>query len=402
MSKVKAILIALLSLVLVVSFISCDGNQKTPDDAVPTPTPAPEPEAKAPAKVVFATNMMEDDPNLGYAIEGDFPTTVAMSGDSYIDKDGAIHGTFYLVDDSQFTAFWGEGKTEKRYYARYDLIVDNWKAAADNSAGNYLAYVKTSYSGDTETFEYGIYNGLDFCTILGSNADDIKKLKIEYYVVKGENYERIKNTTDKPEGFDELIKGVEPITITIASDAKFEGQQPARIKFTANLMGSAYAKETAEGNVSSLSAMSQDTYIDSNGAIHGTFSLVDNASFTAFAQGMTGKSYYANYELNIDALTVTDSNTVGTYLLYRKTTCQNGTTKTEYGTSTSRAKCTILGSSAEDVKKLKIEYYVVTGTAEAGYTKIYNTEAKPENFDTLISGVTPIVITIADDAVFNK
>ncbi len=402
MSKVKAILIALLSLVLVVSFISCDGNQKTPDDAVPTPTPAPEPEAKAPAKVVFATNMTADDPNLGYAIKGDFPTTVAMSGDSYIDKDGAIHGTFYLVDDSQFTAFWGEGKTEKRYYARYDLIVDNWKAAAGSEKGNYLAYVKTSYSGNTETVEYGTYNGLDFCTILGSNADDIKKLKIEYYVVEGDKYERIKNTPTKPEGFDDLIKGIEPITITIASDAKFEGQQPARIKFTANLMGSEYATETADGNVSSLSAMSQDTYIDSNGAIHGTFSLVDNASFTAFASGMTGKSYYANYEFNIDKLTATEKGTAGTYLLYEKTSYNNGTIKTEYGTSTSRAKCTLIGSSAEDAKKLVIKYYVVTVTEQNAYTKITNQEAKPENFDTLIKGVTPIVITIADDAVFKK
>ncbi len=402
MSKVKAILIALLSLVLVVSFISCDGNQKTPDDAVPTPTPAPEPEAKAPAKVVFATNMMADDPNLGYAIKGDFPTTVAMSGDSYIDKDGAIHGTFYLVDDSKFTAFWGEGKTEKRYYARYDLIVDGWKAATDSEKGNYLAYVKTSYSSATKTVEYGTYKGLDFCTILGSNADDIKKLKIEYYVVEGDKYERIRNTTVKPEGFDELIKGVEPITITIASDAKFEGQQPARIKFTANMMGSEYATETASGNVSSLSAMSQDTYIDSNGAIHGTFSLVDNAKFTAYAEGMTGKSYYANYEFNIDKLTATENGTNGTYLLYEKTSYNNGTKKTEYGTSTSRAKCTLIGSSAEDAKKLDIKYYVVTATAQNAYIKIYNQETKPENFDTLISGVTPIVITIADDAVFNK
>ncbi len=400
MSKIKAILIALLSLVLVVSFISCDGNQKTPDDAVPTPTPAPEPEAKAPAKVVFATNMMEDDPNLGYAIKGDFPTTVAMSGDSYIDKDGAIHGTFYLVDDSKFTAFWGEGKTGKSYYACYNLIVDDWKAATESGEGNYLAYVKTSYSGNTETVEYGTYNGLDFCTILGSNADDIKKLKIEYYVVKEGNYERIKNTTEKPTNFDTLISGVTPIVITIASDAKFEDQQPARITFVAGMMGDEYATETANGDVSALSAMSQDTYIDSDGAIHGTFSLVDNSKFTAFwGEGKTGKSYYACYDLIVDDWNAATDNGEGNYLAYVKTSYSGNTKTVEYGTYNGLDFCTILGSKADDIKKLKIEYYVVKGE---NYERIKNTTEKPTNFDTLISDVTPIVITIADDAVFNK
>lgn len=177
----------------------------------------------------------------------------------------------------------------------------------------------------------------------------------------------------------------------------------AVVKFVANMMGSASAEETAEGNFATKDAMSEDSYIDNDGAIHGTFKPIANSEFTAFwGEGQTGKSYYARYDINVPALTAEDEGSTGTYIFYIKTSCKNGVEKTEYGTSKSRAKCTVLGDSAEDAKKLKIDYYVLEGV----YTKVYNTVienvvALPEAYKTLLMDKKPAAtITVASDAVF--
>lgn len=177
----------------------------------------------------------------------------------------------------------------------------------------------------------------------------------------------------------------------------------AVVKFVANMMGSASETETASGNFATKDAMSEDSYIDNDGAIHGTFSPIDNSAFTAFwGEGQSGKSYYARYDIDIDPLTAKAEGSTGTYIFYIKTSCKTGVEKTEYGTSKSRAKCTVLGDSAEDAKKLKIDYYVLEGL----YTKVYNTAITsaadlPSEYKTLLMDKKPVAtITVASDAVF--
>ena len=177
----------------------------------------------------------------------------------------------------------------------------------------------------------------------------------------------------------------------------------AEVKFVANMMGSASAETTTEGNFASKDAMSEGAYIDAEGAIHGTFTQIDDSKFTAFwGAGKTTKSYYARYDLLIDALTAEAEGSSGTFLFYIKTS-YNGETKTvEYGTSKSRAKCTVLGQDGDDAKKLEIKYYVLDGV----YNKVTNTAVSsyseiPETYRKLLTGKTPVyTFTIADDAVF--
>ena len=177
---------------------------------------------------------------------------------------------------------------------------------------------------------------------------------------------------------------------------------PASVKFVKNMMGSASETETKAGNFATESAMSTDSYIDETGAIHGTFTPIQDSEFTAFwgTNSRTEKSYYARYDLNIDPLTATDEGSVGTYLFYIKKTTSGGIEKKEYGTSKSRAKCTVLGTSGEDAKKLKLEYYVIEGE----YHRVVNTEYTgelPETYKNLLHGKTPVVtITVAADCTF--
>lgn len=187
------------------------------------------------------------------------------------------------------------------------------------------------------------------------------------------------------------------------SDYKVEPK--AEVKFVANMMGSASAETTEGGNFASSNAMSEGTYIDAEGAIHGTFKLIDDSVFTAFwgpENGKTTKSYYARYDLLIDALTAEAEGSSGTFLFYIKTTYSGETKTVEYGTSKSRAKCTVLGQNGDDAKKLEIKYYVIDGL----YNKVYNTVVSdyteiPVVYRTLLTGKTPVyTFTVADDAVF--
>lgn len=179
-----------------------------------------------------------------------------------------------------------------------------------------------------------------------------------------------------------------------------EEKAPARIEFRNNMMGKE-AETTGEGNFATKDAMSEDSYIDKDGAIHGTFTAVDNSKFTAWAAGMSGYSYYACYELNIDALTAEEEGSKGTYIFYVKTSSLDGKVTKEYGTSKSRAKCTKIGNSSDDAAKLEIEYYVLDGF----YHKVNNTpfDTLPEEFSTMLMGKKPVAtITIAKDAEFKE
>ncbi len=192
-------------------------------------------------------------------------------------------------------------------------------------------------------------------------------------------------------------------TLFVSCKPEPKMEAKAEVKFVANMMGSAEATETANGNFASKSAMSEDTYIDVDGAIHGTFMQLDDSKFTAFwGEGKTTKNYYARYDLKIDALTAGDEGSSGTYLFYIKTSYEGENKKVEYGTSKSRGKCTYLGQTAEDAKKLKIEYYVLDGV----YNKVYNTQVAaytdiPETYRTLLTGKNPVYIfTVANDSKF--
>ena len=226
---VRAIIIAMLSLLVLASFASCGSDPEptatpeevtpAPEEVTPTPTPAPTPKAT----VKFVANMMGS-ASAKNTTDGNIPTSAAMSSNSYIDANGAIHGTFYLVDDSKFTA-WQAGRTGKSYYARYDLDIDALTAGAEGSTGTYLFYVKTSSNGGTEVKEFGTSKSRAKCTLVGSTAEDAAKLKIEYYVIEG-TYNKINNTTftgELPEAQKNLISGKTPaVTVTIASDAVFK------------------------------------------------------------------------------------------------------------------------------------------------------------------------------------
>ncbi len=177
----------------------------------------------------------------------------------------------------------------------------------------------------------------------------------------------------------------------------------AEVKFVANMMGSASDEKTGEGNFASKDAMSEDAYIDAEGAIHGTFMQIDDSKFTAFWETEKNtKSYYARYDLLIDALTADAEGSSGTFLFYIKTSYNGDTKIVEYGTSKSRAKCTVLGQNGDDAKKLEIKYYVLDGVYnKVTKTKVLSYSDIPETYRNLLTGKTPVyTFTIADDAVF--
>lgn len=181
--------------------------------------PDPEPEAKA--EVLFVDNMMGSTSKDGTA-EGDVASKDAMSEDAYIDVDGAIHGTFTAIDNTKFTAFWGEGNgSGKSYYACYKLKIDKLTATEEEN-GTFLFYIKTT--GEDGDPKYGTSNDLEWVTVLGNSAEDAKKVKIEYYVVEGK-YERIKNEDSDMSKINALllsIRGEDTVyTFSVAADAKF-------------------------------------------------------------------------------------------------------------------------------------------------------------------------------------
>ena len=155
---------------------------------------------------------------------------------------------------------------------------------------------------------------------------------------------------------------------------------------------------SGEGTFRTIDAMEQGAYFDEQNQLHAVFKPIDNTKFTAYASGMTGYAYYANYELDIDPLTA-GSSTTGTYLFY--TVKADG--ETYYGTSNSRAKCTKIDTVDDNAPDFEAKYYVVNETADNQYTRIYNTKYEgtlPAEYATLIANVDPITITLAGDCVF--
>ena len=146
------------------------------------------------------------------------------------------------------------------------------------------------------------------------------------------------------------------------------------LKWRANMMGDEDLATTQPGNIASDKAMKVGSYITTDGSVIGTFYRVDNASFTAYAAGMTGDGYYANYEFT-GLPNLSENKQYLAYLIKEA----DGTEY--YGTSQSRAKCTKLGDSVSEASKYEITYYLVD-LGEGTFTQTAKTELTDENRDT--------------------
>ena len=166
------------------------------------------------------------------------------------------------------------------------------------------------------------------------------------------------------------------------------------LKWRANMMGDEDLATTQPGNIASEEAMKVGSYITTDGSVLGTFYRVDNASFTAYAAGMTGDGYYANYEFT-GLPNLSENKQYLAYLIKEA----DGTEY--YGTSQSRAKCTKLGDSVSEASKYEITYYLVNLGEEETFTRIYNTELTDENratFEAMIAEADELITLTFSEA----
>lgn len=205
MKLTKSVLVIAIAAIVLFGFASCNNE-----------TPAP----KAVAEIKWVNNMMGD-ASASTTAAGNLPSTAAMMDNTYIDANGVIHGGFYQIDNTKFTAYTA-GNSGQSYYACYDLLIDPLTAKAGEE-GTYLVYVIND-----ET--YGTSNSRAKCTKLGDTDVEAKAISIEYYVVEG-TYTRYTNTTDSATvaKLGALIEGLSPVvTISVAEDAEFIPLTPAK------------------------------------------------------------------------------------------------------------------------------------------------------------------------------